>query len=189
MRWREAVLNSPHHLSHQPRPFLPSFDIMSGYSSIFSSGLLATPRPNNQSDYADCFTPDSPINVDSDPDATPTKLNMLPIPSSEEVMNYFMPASCASSNASGTSSVLTGAPRLRRRRSSLSTASNGLSAVKSPQWNAGVALQRSTLMGPGARARSGSIDVGPTGMPRADEGYVLASSRTVGGHSRSGSTG
>ena len=191
MRRCEAVLNSPPHLSHQLHPFLPSHDIMSGYSSIFSSGLLATPRPNNYSDYAaDCFTPDSPINVDSDPDTTPTKLNTLPIPTSEEVMNYFMPRSRASSNASVTSSVLTGAPRLRRRRSSLSIASNGLSAVKSPQRNAGVALQRSTLMGPGARARSGSIDVGPTGMPRADEeGYVLASSWTVGGHSRSGTTG
>jgi hypothetical protein len=130
------------------------------------------------------------MNVDSDPDATPTKLNTLPVPSSEEVMNYFMPRSRASSNASATSSVLTCAPRLRRRRSSLSVASNGLSAVKSPQRNAGVALQRSTLMGPGARARSGSIEVGPTGMPRADEeGYVLAPSRTIGGHSRGGSTG
>jgi hypothetical protein len=160
---------------------------MSGYSSIFSSGLLATPRPNNYSDYADCSTPDSPINVDSDPDATPTKLNSLPIFSSEDVVNYFMPRSRASSNASATASVLTGAPRLRRRRSSLSIASNGLSAVKSPQRNAGVALQRSTLMGPGPR--SGSIDVGPTGMPRAgEEGYVLASSRTGGGQSRSRGT-
>ena len=161
---------------------------MSGYSSIFSSGLLATPRPNNHSDYEDCFTPDSPINVDSDPETTPTKLNTLPIPSSEEVMNYFMPRSRASSNASGTSSVLTGAPRLRRRRSSLSVASNGLGAVKSPQRNAGVALQRSTLVGSGARARSGSIEVGPTGIPCADEGYVLGSSRTISEHPRSGST-
>ena len=163
---------------------------MSGYSSIFSSGLLATPRPSNYSDYTDCFTPDSPINVDSDSDVTPTKLNTLPIPSSEEVINYFIPRSRASSNASVTPSVLTGAPRLRRRRSSLSIASNGLGAVKSPQRNAGVALQRSTLMGPGSRAHSGSIDVGPTGLPRADEeGYVLAPSRTNGGRSRSGSTG
>jgi hypothetical protein len=163
---------------------------MPGYSSIFSSGLLATPRPSSYSDYPDCFTPDTPINIDSDPDVTPTKLNTLPIPSSEEVMNYFMPRSRASSNASATSSLLTGAPRLRRRRSSLSIASNGLSAVKSPQRNAGAALQRSSLMGPSARARSGSIDVGPTGMPRADEeGYVPPPSRTGGGRTRSGSTG
>jgi hypothetical protein len=157
---------------------------MSGYSSIFSSGLLATPRPDNYLDNADCFTPGSPINVDSDPDATPTKLNSL---ASEDVMNYFMPRSRASSNASTTASVLTGAPRLRRRRSSLSIASNGLSAVKSPQRNAGVALQRSSLMGPGPR--SGSMDVGATGMPRAgEEGYVLASSKTGAGQSRSGGT-
>jgi hypothetical protein len=169
---------------------------MSGYSSIFSSGLLATPRPNVFSDYADHSTPSQsygPVNVDSDPDTTPTKLNTLPTPSSEEVMDYFIPRSRASSNASVTSS-LNGAPRLRRRRSSLSVATNGLGAVKSPQRNAGIALQRSALMGmgmgTGVRPSSGSTDVGPTGIPRADEGsYVSAPSRSVGGRSRSGSTG
>ena len=166
---------------------------MSGYSSIFSSGLLATPRPNTFSDYVGYSTPSQPYgppNVDSDPDTTPTKLNALPIPSSGEVMAYFMPRSRASSNASVTSSVLNGAPRLRRRRSSLSIATNGLGALKSPQRNAGIALQRSALMGTGVRPPSGSTDVGPTGMPRADEGgYILAPSRAVGGRSRSGSTG
>jgi hypothetical protein len=169
---------------------------MSGYSSIFSSGLLATPRPNIFSDYVDHSTPSQsygPVNVDSDPDTTPTKLNTLPTPSSEEVMDYFIPRSRASSNASVTSS-LNGAPRLRRRRSSLSVATNGLGAVKSPQRNAGIALQRSALMGmgmgTGVRPSSGGTDVGPTGMPRADEGsYVSAPSRLVGGRSRSGSTG
>jgi hypothetical protein len=164
---------------------------MSGYSSIFSSGLLATPRPNTYTDYADFSAlPQSDSPMDSDPDTTPTKLNTLPIPSSEEVMNYFMSRSRASSNASATSTILNGTPHLRRRRSSLSTASNGLSAVKSPQRNAGIALQRSTLMGPGARTRSGSTDVGPTGLPCADEeGYVLSPRRAVGGRSRSGSMG
>ena len=167
---------------------------MSGYSSIFSSGLLATPRPNIFSDSVDHSTPSQsygPVNVDSDPDTTPTKLNTLPIPSSEEVMDYFIPRSRASSNASVASS-LTSAPRLRRRRSSLSVATNGLGAVKSPQRNVGIALQRSALMGmgTGVHPRSGSTDVGPTGMPRADEGgYVSAPSRPVGGRSRSGSTG
>jgi len=127
--------------------------------------------------------------MDSDPDTTPTKLNTLPIPSSDEAMNYFMPRSRASSNASATSALLSAAPRLRRRRSSLSVANNGLAAVKSPQRNAGIALQRNSLMVPGARARSGSIDVGPTGIPHADDGvYVLASSRAGGGRSRSGSS-
>lgn len=169
---------------------------MSGYSSIFSSGLLATPRPNIFSDYVDYSTPSQscgPVNVDSDPDTTPTKLNTLPTPSSEEVTDYFIPRSRASSNASVTSS-LNGAPRLRRRRSSLSVATNGLGAVKSPQRNAGIALQRSALMGmgmgTGVRPSSGSTDVGLTGMSRADEGsYVSAPSRPVGGRSRSGSTG
>jgi len=162
---------------------------MSGYSSIFSSGLLATPRPNAYSDHSTLSNPDSPVNMDSDPDTTPTKLNTLPIPSSDEAMNYFMPRSRASSNASATSALLSAAPRLRRRRSSLSVANNGLAAVKSPQRNAGIALQRNSLMVPGARARSGSIDVGPTGIPHADDGvYVLASSRAGGGRSRSGSS-
>jgi hypothetical protein len=158
-------------------PFLTT--LMSGYSSIFASGLLANPRPNTFSDYVDYSTPPQsygPLNVDSDTDTTPTKLNALPIPSSEEVVDYFMPRSRASSNASVTSSGINGAPRLRRRRSSLSVAANGLGAVKSPQRNAGIALQRSALMG--------------TGVPRADEdSYVSAPSRAAGGRSRSGSTG
>ncbi len=122
---------------------------MSGYSSIFSSGLLATPRPNAYSDHSTLSNPDSPVNMDSDPDTTPTKLNTLPIPSSDEAMNYFMPRSRASSNASATSALLSAAPRLRRRRSSLSVANNGLAAVKTPQRNAGIALQRNSLMVPG----------------------------------------
>lgn len=162
---------------------------MSGYSSIFSAGLLATPRPHghpNSSDYT--TTPDCSINMDTDSDTTPTKLNAIPTPSpsSEDVMNYFAPRSRASSNASATSS----APRLRRRRSSLSTANNGLSAVKSPQRNAGMALQRTALMSPGGRARSGSTDVGSVDLPGVDgQGYGLVPSRVGGGRSRSGSTG
>jgi hypothetical protein len=58
----------------------------------------------------------------------------------------------------------------------LSVAANGLGAVKSPQRNAGIALQRSALMG--------------TGVLRADEeSYVSVPSRAAGGRSRSGSTG
>lgn len=159
---------------------------MSGYSSIFSSGLLATPRPNRHADSTPS-RPDSPIIVDSDSDTTPTKLRAVLIPPSEEMMDYFLPRSRASSNASATSVVLGGAPRLRRRRSSLSIANNGLSAVKSPQRSAGIALQRSTLMGPGSRSRSGSTDFGPAGMPRADAGYVSMPSRVGAGRSRSGS--
>jgi len=164
---------------------------MSGYSSIFSSGLLA-PSHHVHVDYANDFTPsqpDSPTNVDSEMDTTPTKMNAVLIPSSEEAMKYFMPRSRASSNASATSSVLAAAPRLRRRRSSLSIANNGLSAVKSPQRNAGLALQRSTLVvGPSGRARSGSIEFGPAVIPLGnDGGYVPVPNRVGGGGG--GSTG
>ncbi len=141
-------------LSTDPRPFLSCYDCMSGYSSIFSAGLLATPRPQDHANRADYTTPDCSVNMDSDSDTTPTKLNAVPNPSTEDVMNYFMPRSRASSNASGTSSAPggVGASHLRRRRSSLSLANNGLCAVKSPQRSAGMALQRTALMSPGGRA-------------------------------------
>jgi len=156
---------------------------MSGYSSIFSAGLLATQRPHG---------PDCSINMDTDSDTTPTKLNAVPTPSSEQMINYFAPRSRASSNASATSPALSGvgAPRLRRRRSSLSIANNGLSAVKSPQRSAGIALQRTALMSPGGRVRSGSTDMGSVDLPSVDgEGYGLVPNRVGGGRSRSGSTG
>jgi hypothetical protein len=168
---------------------------MTGYSSIFSSGLLATPRPDRHTDYEDYHAappqPDSPMNGD-DPDTTPTKLNANTplLPSAEEMMDYFMSRSRASSNASTTSSVLGNAPRLRRRRSSVNIANNGLGALKSPQRNASTALQRTALMGSAGRARSGSTDFGSTAdVPRMDEaGYTPVLGR-VGGRSRSGSTG
>ncbi|KAI0248777.1 hypothetical protein BJV78DRAFT_771056 [Lactifluus subvellereus] len=158
---------------------------MTGYSSIFSSGLLATPRPNRHAPPQ----PDSLVNVDTDPDMTPTKLNSPLIPSSEEMIEYFMSRSRASSNASTTSSVLASAPRLRRRRSSLSVANTGLAAVKSPQRNASIALQRTVLMVPAGRARSGSTDFAPTSVPRPDEGGYTPVLLRMGGRSRSGSTG
>jgi hypothetical protein len=166
---------------------------MTGYSSIFSSGLLATPRPNRHTDYEDhpaLYQSGSPINADTDPDATPTRLssNTSLMPSSEEMTEYLMSHSRASSNAS-TTSVLGNAPRLRRRRSSLSVANNGLSTVKSPQRNAGIALQRTALMGTANRARSGSTDYGSVGIPRADEGGYAPASGRIGGRSRSGSMG
>jgi hypothetical protein len=168
------------------------YDCMSGYSSIFSAGLLATPRPQGHPNSTDCATPDCSINMDSDSDTTPTKLNAVPTPSSEDVMNYFAQRGRASSNASVTSSVLggVGAPRLRRRRSSLSIVNNGLSAVKSPQRSAGMALQRTALISPSGRARSGSTDMGSVDLSRIDgEVQGLFPSRVGGGRSRSGSTG
>ncbi len=165
---------------------------MTGYSSIFSSGLLATPRLHRHADPSDYSTPSQPdsfINVDCDSDTTPTKLNTPLDQPFEDVMDYFMPRSRTSSNASTNSSAFSGVPRLRRRRSSLSVANNGLGAVKSPQRNAGIALQRSTLICPGGRARSGSVDVGPAGLPRPDELCYIPVSGRVGGRSRSGSTG
>ena len=171
------------------------YDIMSGYSSIFSAGLLATPRPEGHTCYADYSTPsrpDSSITMDSDSDTTPTKLNAVPTPSSEDSMDYFMPRSRASSNASATSPMPCGisTPRLRRRRSSLCVANNGLSAVKSPQRSAGIALQRTALMSPGGRVRSGSTDIRPVDLPSTDgERHGLVPNRIGGGRSRSGSMG
>lgn len=165
---------------------------MSGYSSIFSAGLLATPRPQGHPNAPDYPTPDGSINMDSDSDTTPTKLNAVPNPSSEDVMNYFAPRGRVSSNASVTPPVLSGvgAPRLRRRRSSLSLANNGLSAVKSPQRSVGMALQRTALMSPGGRVRSGSTDMGSVDPSHIDgEGHGLVPSRVGGGRSRSGSMG
>ncbi|KAI9433463.1 hypothetical protein H4582DRAFT_2060882 [Lactarius indigo] len=165
---------------------------MTGYSSIFSSGLLATTRPHGHADPSDYSIPSQPdcrINVDCDPETTPTKLNTPLDPSFEDVMDYFMPRSRTSSNASTNSSAPGGVPRLRRRRSSLSVANNGLGAIKSPQRNVGIALQRSTLITPGGRARSGSVDVGPAGVPRHDELCYVPVSGRVGGRSRSGSMG
>jgi hypothetical protein len=163
---------------------------MSGYSSIFSAGLLATPRPQGH--------PDCCINMDStsDSDTTPTKLNPVPTPSSSEdtiMTNYFAsPRGRASSNASATSGggIGGGAPRLRRRRSSLSMGNNGLSAVKGPQRSAGMALQRTAFLSPGSRARSGSTDMGSVDPSRVDgEGYGPVPNRSSGGRSRSGSMG
>jgi hypothetical protein len=163
---------------------------MTGYSSIFSSGLLATPRPNRHTDYEDHPALYQSGSADTDPDATPTRLSSNTsslMPSSEEMTEYLMSRSRASSNASTTSSVLGNAPRLRRRRSSLSVANNGLGAVKSPQRNAGIALQRTALMGTANRARSGSTDYSTAGMLRADEGGYAPASGRIGGRSRSGS--
>ncbi len=182
-------------LSPLPPTRVPSslpYDCMSGYSSIFSAGLLATPRPQGHPNSADYATPDSTMNMDSDSDTTPTKLNPVPTPSSEDAMNYFASRSRASSNASMTSSVLggVGIPRLRRRRSSLNIANNGLSTVKSPQRSAGMALQRTALMSPGGRARSGSTDIAPADMLCVDgEEHGLVPSRVGYGRSRSGSSG
>ncbi|KAI0262335.1 hypothetical protein BC834DRAFT_972129 [Gloeopeniophorella convolvens] len=153
---------------------------MTGYSSIFSSGLLATPRPSGPVDpYAAPSRPDSPTHMDTDLDVTPTKPNTPLFPYADEASDYFASRSRTSSNASTASSVLGNAPRLRRRRSSLSVATSGLGAVKSPQRSAGAALQRTSLMGPIGRTRSGSIDVGA----RTD-GMSVPGTRA-----RSGSTG
>jgi hypothetical protein len=184
------LFKPPFQPTHVPSS-LP-YDCMSGYSSIFSAGLLATPRPQDHPNSLDYVTPDCSINMDSDSDTTPTKLNAVPNPSFEDVMNYFAPRSRASSNASVTSPLLSGvgAPRLRRRRSSLSLANNALSAVKSPQRSAGMALQRTALMSPGGRVRSGSTDMGSVAPSCINgEGYGLVPSRVGGGRSRSGSMG
>jgi hypothetical protein len=64
------------------------------------------------------------------------------------------------------------------------------SAVKSPQRRAGLALQRTALMSPGGRVRSGSTDIRSVNLPSTDgEGPALVPSQIGGGRSRSGSMG
>lgn len=140
----------------------PPLTIMSGYSSIFSSGLLATPRPYRHTNGEPASRASSPDIIDMPIDTTPTnsKPPLNSIPASEDPdSDYFSQSrSRASSNAS---SINVAPPRLRRRRSSLTVGSTGMGAIKSPMRSAGVALQRSGLMSPGLgqRTRSGSIDV------------------------------
>ncbi|KAI0057626.1 hypothetical protein BV25DRAFT_1830872 [Artomyces pyxidatus] len=131
---------------------------MSGYSSIFASGLLATPHRHPGSTPSRSSSPDMMAL-----DTTPTNSKspyLLPTPGDDDVDYFSSPRSRASSTTSTASSVQAGAPpRLRRRRSSLTVATTAMGAIKSPLRSASVALQRSGLMTPGGRARSGSVDV------------------------------
>ncbi|KAI0317015.1 hypothetical protein OF83DRAFT_1083886 [Amylostereum chailletii] len=155
---------------------------MSGYSSIFSSGLLATPRPNRSSGDDDS----------SRMDITPTRKVHLgtgfttPSCDEDEDMDrdYFNTPSRSRSSSTtsieSSASVANGSIRLRRRRSSLTVSTSPIANIRSPMRSAGVAYQRTMLSpGMGSRARSGSL---------SGEGGV-GSEENIKGRSRSGSLG
>ncbi|KAI0047405.1 hypothetical protein FA95DRAFT_1226286 [Auriscalpium vulgare] len=133
---------------------------MSGYSSIFASGLLATPRPYRTAESARASSPDIDMAIDTTPTNSKAPLSMYisgaPADADED---YFSPSrSRASSSASSTGPIPQ--PRLRRRRSSLTVATGAMGAIKSPLRSAGVAFQRTALTPATAgRARSGSVDM------------------------------
>ncbi|ETW78588.1 hypothetical protein HETIRDRAFT_386743 [Heterobasidion irregulare TC 32-1] len=155
----------------------------SGYSSIFASGLLATPRPHRHTDSGS-----SPMAEDLE--STPTGLKShiseyppSPTPSYITEMESEHSRSRASSTAS-VSSFTAPPPRLRRRRSSLTVGTSVMGNIKSPLRSAGNALQRTVLMSPtgGSRSRSGSLSVDVDNMPQP-------MSASLNGRMRSGSVG
>ena len=155
----------------------------SGYSSIFASGLLATPRPHRHTDSGS-----SPMAEDLE--STPTGLKShiseyppSPTPSYITEMESEHSRSRASSTAS-VSSFTAPPPRLRRRRSSLTVGTSVMGNIKSPLRSAGNALQRTVLMSPtgGSRSRSGSLSVDVNNVPQP-------MSASLNGRMRSGSVG
>ncbi|THH07263.1 hypothetical protein EW146_g9370 [Bondarzewia mesenterica] len=170
-----------------------------GYSSIFSSGLLATPRPHGRMDSPNS-RPTSPTTspMITDLESTPTglKQSFSEYPPSTSPPSHFLDTDNGSSRsrASSTSSFTAPqAPKLRRRKSSITVGSSAMGSIKSPLRSAGAALQRTVLMSPtsGSRSRSGSlsVDAGPelqlgsaprTGRMRSGSlGDVLRSRRAI----------
>ncbi|THH18924.1 hypothetical protein EW146_g2145 [Bondarzewia mesenterica] len=170
-----------------------------GYSSIFSSGLLATPRPHGRMDSPNS-RPSSPTTspMITDLESTPTglKQSFSEYPPSTSPPSHFLDTDNGSSRsrASSTSSFTAPqAPKLRRRKSSITVGSSAMGSIKSPLRSAGAALQRTVLMSPtsGSRSRSGSlsVDAGPelqlgstprTGRMRSGSlGDVLRSRRAI----------
>ncbi|KAI0027142.1 hypothetical protein K488DRAFT_91248 [Vararia minispora EC-137] len=153
---------------------------MSGYSSVFSLGLLATPRPLRVAAPGAGLPIDIDVDID-DPETTPTRTRSPP-----DDLASLAPRSRTSSTTSADSAA---PPRLRRRRSSLTVAAAPLAAIKSPLRSAGTALQRTLI-----RARSGSVSTAPA--PADDvlgAGSPLPSTSTpigaIKGRLRSGSVG
>lgn len=153
--------------------------MQSGYSSILASGLLATPRPSRYGD----------MDTDTTPTVTKTYTTKFTNPFTPHGQDaemgdgdYFVSRSRASSVASTDSTAPT-APRLRRRRSSLTVNPNAnpLASVRSPLRSAGAAFQRNLLGG--SRSRSGSV----TTEPGSTEGAAAVSA--IKGRVRSGSLG
>lgn len=160
--------------------------MQSGYSSIFASGLLATPRSNRHGHGEAMDTDTTPT---SSKTYTTNLTNSFP-PHGQDTDNhegdadYFISRSRASSTASTDSTV----PRLRRRRSSLTVNpnSNPLASVRSPLRSAGAAFQRN-LIG-GSRSRSGSVTT-EGGNDIHGAGGAATAASAIKGRVRSGSLG
>ncbi|EIM80309.1 uncharacterized protein STEHIDRAFT_135228 [Stereum hirsutum FP-91666 SS1] len=174
------------------------------YSSIFASGLLATPRAHSNSPPPSV----SPMSVDLTMDSTPTRpspnhtptastsSSLTPTPTSTtsdvfgEVINRSRSSSTASTASSVTNTNANGPPRFRRRRSSLTVQTTAMGNIKSPLNNAGAALQRTAIamMSPsGTRSRSGTVSSDVAAMTLSEP--PASADSTLKGRGRSGSLG
>ncbi|KAF8159198.1 hypothetical protein B0H34DRAFT_796487 [Crassisporium funariophilum] len=179
------------------------------YSPFFSSGLLAphTPRKNlnASSSWDDCSDailpsqPSSPMSILDDSlmeiDMTQfihdnSRRSATPTPQTTPMQS---PQAVKAKTATPQQTLM--APRLRRRRSSLTQATSPMNAIRSPARTAGNALhlqrQLCTTAGPASpRARSGSVSSGE-GMATSRYGNISVASDSTSliGRLRSGSVG
>ncbi|TFK20261.1 hypothetical protein FA15DRAFT_659229 [Coprinopsis marcescibilis] len=183
---------------------------MTGYSALFSAGLLATsygfpktPSKDRSSNYSDTLPlplrdgspvrPVSPLPGSSDSDVD------MDCDSAREATPTQQSVSAAAASTSATTTTKS-QPRLRKRRSSLTITTSPMTSIRSPMRTAGAALQLQrhlALASPGSRSRSGSM----TQPPSAVEGtfssvYVPGAGSSMGtegtsimGRLRSGSMG
>ncbi|KAG9224269.1 hypothetical protein CCMSSC00406_0004768 [Pleurotus cornucopiae] len=167
---------------------------MASYSAFFSSGLLA-PYQAYTSATASSFDmspirPASPLpGADIERSSTPTPSshrNSSDLPLIDE--DAAMPSTTHSPQSSA-------APRLRRRRSSLTVGMSPMNTIKSPQRNAGAAMRfahHSISISSPSRSRSGSIGAGngsSMGGIAADLFGVASQGTSLVGRMRSGSVG
>jgi len=143
--------------------------MMSAYSGLFSSGLLApshaissfrlhTPQPPS----SPIISPPSPADpIDRDLSLTPTQ-----VLSSNAMLISPGPSSGFAAMAADAQR-----PRLRKRRSSISITTSPMASLKSPTRNAGSALQRTGLL---SSSRSRSESVNEYGLGVASSGTSMA---------------
>lgn len=182
------------------------------YSAFFSSGLLAPPQLYPKSART---PPSSPGLLPSSPGLVPSPRSASPVADDSDIEDFDInmdtdeprrfptptPSSVGGRSRSG--SVVSVAqhaqqaqkPRLRRRRSSINVGTSPMNVIKSPQRNAGSALQlQQRLSGSIGRSRGGSLSflgLGPPSTePNSQNGQNVASQSTsLLGRMRSGSVG
>lgn len=141
---------------------------MTTYSAFFSSGLLASRNAADSSSDYDPYSPtllasplsDSDIEPDTDRENTPTPENVPRTALTPAVSQR----------------------RLRKRRSSLTIGTSPMHAIRSPQRNAGAALQLQMHLPSPSRSRSGSLNATGTNN-------IASQSTSLVGRMRSGSVG